>query len=579
MFALLLTHDCARGMPRPSIAVSPSLCRLVVDRRLFAVVNRVYQPRPHRSPSAVIVALLLLLGGVECNPGPSASPSSSVGLLNARSACNKAPLIHDVIIDNRLDILILTETWIPSDAPDAVKLDVAPPGYAVVHRHRAASTERRGGGLAVIHRDSFRATPVDVGHFSEFESLALKVVGRRSASVVVVCVYRPPGTVTSAFIDQLSDLFDRLLALDSRFLVTGDFNAPGDVNGLDSHTADAFTRHALRQHVSSPTHRDGNVLDLMLTRDNDTPRAQLISDVAVQSVCFSDHHLVTCRLGVPPPPSAVTTSFTYRPLRRIDKQAFCQDILQSRLYGSPQSDADEYADLFDDEVTRVLDIHAPLRTGRRRCSGQHDTYFLSDEARQAKRRRLERRYRRSGLQSDKQAYNAACKASRDSIMTSRADHIKTQLEQASGDIRATWRTAQTLLHSRQKVVHDDAECADLVGKFSQFFVDKVRRIQDSITSALQQSSTRVFAARPHTGPELSAFQPVTIDEVRKLLTSISRKTSPLDVLPVSLLKDCADVFAPAITILANLSLQTARFPARFKSAQAINEVIARMPVP
>jgi len=40
---------------------------------------------------------------------------------------------------------------------------------------------------------------------------------------------------------------------------------------------------------------------------------------------------------------------------------------------------------------------------------------------------------------------------------------------------------------------------------------------------------------------------VTIDEVRKLLASIPRKTSPLDVLSVSLLKDCAEVFAPAIT--------------------------------
>jgi len=28
-------------------------------------------------------------------------------------------------------------------------------------------------------------------------------------------------------------------------------------------------------------------------------------------------------------------------------------------------DADEYADLFDAEVKNVLDIHAPLRTGRR----------------------------------------------------------------------------------------------------------------------------------------------------------------------------------------------------------------------
>jgi len=69
--------------------------------------------------------------------------------------------------------------------------------------------------------------------------------------VVIVCVYRPPGTVTSAFIDQLSDLFDRLFALNSRFLVTGDFNAPADVNGLDTHTADAFIRHALRSNRSS----------------------------------------------------------------------------------------------------------------------------------------------------------------------------------------------------------------------------------------------------------------------------------------------------------------------------------------
>ena len=106
MFALLLTHDCARGMPRPSIAVSPSLCRLVVDRRLFAVVNRVYQPRPHRSPSSLLCC---------CYLAASSATPSSVGLLNARSVCNKAALIHDVITDNRLDILILTETWIPSD--------------------------------------------------------------------------------------------------------------------------------------------------------------------------------------------------------------------------------------------------------------------------------------------------------------------------------------------------------------------------------------------------------------------------------------------------------------------------------
>jgi len=134
----------------------------------------------------------------------------------------------------------------------------------------------------------------------------------------------------------------------------------------------------------------------------------------------------------------------------------------------------------------------PLITGRLRFSDQHDTYVLSDEVVEAKRhrRREERRYRRTGLPSDKRAFKAACNAARTSIMASRADHIRALLQQASGDIRATWRTAQSLLHSRQKVIYNDSECADLVGKFSSFFVDKVRRIRDNIASALQQFSPR-----------------------------------------------------------------------------------------
>ena len=111
----------------------------------------------------------------------------------------------------------------------------------------------------------------------------------------------------------------------------------------------------------------------------------------------------TVVLGVPPTPP-VTTTYSYRPLLKVDVAAFSRDILSSRLYDTTVTDADDYAELFDAEVRRVLDIHAALRTGRRRC-GQHDIRQLSDEARQAKqlRRRLERRYRRTGLESDRRA--------------------------------------------------------------------------------------------------------------------------------------------------------------------------------
>lgn len=142
-----------------------------------------------------------------------------------------------------------------------------------------------------MYRDSIKATTVDVGDYTEFESLAVKLTGRRSKSSVVVCVYRPPGTVTSTFTDQLSDMLDQTMLLGNRFVVVGDFNVPGDAAGqLDNHAVDVFTQYGLRQHVTGPTHISGNTLDLILSLDEQT-REQLVSTVAVQSVCFSDHHL------------------------------------------------------------------------------------------------------------------------------------------------------------------------------------------------------------------------------------------------------------------------------------------------
>ena len=187
----------------------------------------------------------------------------------------------------------------------------------------------------------------------------------------------------------------------------------------------------------------------------------LVSAVSVQSVCFSDHHLLTCHLGLPQTPPVVMT-YSYRSLHTMDMAAFCHDILRSKLFSSTATDADEYAEQFNVEVRRVLDLHAPLQTSRRRCC-QHDNRSLSEEVRRAKQlcRRLERRYRRTGLQSDKQAYLSACSAARDSILRSRADRIKSKLDEVSGDVGAAWRTAQRLLHSKHKTVYNDTECVKL----------------------------------------------------------------------------------------------------------------------
>ena len=67
------------------------------------------------------------------------------GLFNVLSAVKKAASIHTLLAHDDLDVVSLTETWIRVDDPEAVKLDLAPSGYAV---HHVPRTTGRGGGLA-----------------------------------------------------------------------------------------------------------------------------------------------------------------------------------------------------------------------------------------------------------------------------------------------------------------------------------------------------------------------------------------------------------------------------------------------
>ena len=71
----------------------------------------------------------------------------------------------------------------------------------------------------------------------------------------------------------------------------------------------------------------------------------------------------------------------------------------------------------------------------------------------------------------------------------------------------------------------------------------------------------------HLGDTLSKLRPVTTEEVLILLKSMPGKHSPLDTIPTVLLKKCADIFAPVIFHLANLSFREGVFPGRFKKAQ------------
>ena len=105
--------------------------------------------RPHRRVclSSSLVALLLLLSGIESNPGPEVR----MGSLNARSVVRKGPLIQELITSHRLDALAICETWICKDDPDAINLDSVPYGFPRDARSTPDSHTSKSRRGTVLH--------------------------------------------------------------------------------------------------------------------------------------------------------------------------------------------------------------------------------------------------------------------------------------------------------------------------------------------------------------------------------------------------------------------------------------------
>jgi len=520
-----------------------------------------FRPRTASSVRCVILAVLLLSGDVEANPGPSISHQLNFGYINAQSVVQKTAVVHSLIDELKLDCLAITETWIKSDAPDAVKCDPAPPGYVIFHAHR--QNNGLGGGVAFVARDEMCVRQIPMtGSYAPCDLLAVRL-STRVGRLNVVVLYRPPQS--AAFHEQLSDLLDEVSTLPGRLLLCGDFNCPSTSapGSIDKSLTNLLVSYNLHQHVTSITRSTG-LLDLLITSATDS---SLMENVTVRDLGISDHYVITATVKASWQNSSCVT-YTRRNCREIDLQTFKRKLLQSGVCINPKSTANEFAIQLRDDVIKVLDEIAPLKKVTKR-RGKRTADWLSTEAKDARRarRRLERRYRGTKTESDRAAYRSACRAANKLIKQSRRDHITKRLVDASNDPRQRWRITNELLHTSDEKHRTSIDITDgqkLSDKFCDFFINKVCTIRRTITDSLNSNSFVLHSVESSKPARMEAFEVVTDYEVARLISSSPSKTSPLDFLPVSLIKECSDVFSGLICRLANLSFAEGVFPDLFK---------------
>lgn len=129
------------------------------------------------------------------------------------------------------------------------------------------------------------------------------------------------------------------------------------IAGLASRFLDLLDSHNLIQDVSGSTHKDNHTLDLMITRACD----DIIESWSTLNPHRSDHSAIHSKLSLarPRPPKVKKL---YRKIRGVDPIEFRNDVIASTLFSSPASNVNDLCDQYDSELSKVVDVHAPLKT-------------------------------------------------------------------------------------------------------------------------------------------------------------------------------------------------------------------------
>ena len=149
--------------------------------------------------------LLLLLGGdVSFNPGPL-----TLGVVNTRSIRNKGPIIANIVASNDLDILCLTEAHVCPYDSDSFLQSITPADYIFPHRPCSSGI---GSGVGFFIRSSYSLHTMESPFYQSFKNMVVSL-GLHGHSLLLACVYCPPGSCTCKFQEEFMSFVSYLSSI------------------------------------------------------------------------------------------------------------------------------------------------------------------------------------------------------------------------------------------------------------------------------------------------------------------------------------------------------------------------------
>ena len=487
-----------------------------------------------------------------------------MGVFNARSICNKTVGVLELLSDQKIDICMLSETWLRKGDTSKIS-EIKDLGYNTYHCSRPG----RGGGVAILYKKTLRLTKIKNKAFKSFEHIECSMMSG-SSIVRLTCIYRSPTAAHSYITDFLNDFdqyLEELMHHMGKIIICGDFNI--HMENTDDPDAKKFSslleRYGLIQHVSCPTHINGGSLDLVLTRSNTCDQINLENLEAIQTHTTSDHYLISFTCTTSPDRTSSRVRKSGRKINEIDMSSFKRDILSSDL-NCPDKfiDCNTAVEIYNQTLTKILDDHAPQMTY---YVNPDQSKWINSECQNSrrKRRKAERDNDRLKTQESKGAYRRLCKEAEEVLTKTRNDYYKCQLS-VSENKKDTYRIVNNLMDRNlsQKIIPNKTDGQELCEEMKDFFVQKVENIYSNIGDSANVDP--IECSQHFSGTPLSQFKTVSEEDLRETIKELNKKECEEDPVPLKILMQCLDELMKILLFIVNDSLMHGCFPSLLKNA-------------
>ena len=489
------------------------------------------------------------------------------GLLNARSVCNrKSVLLYDLIVEKDFDVLFITESWLKKGCDDVIN-SLLPAGYDVIKKSRKG---RSGGGVMVVYKEKITLTKLKSSTKpSSFELMECELKDKDKV-LNFALIYRPTPSLknkltTKQFLTEFEQYFIDVSTKDN-FYILGDFNIhvndPSDKNASDF--LDILESQNYVQLVKVPTHEAGNTLDLVIKHRDDAS----LNNIHAQTSHLSDHNIVLFDYNIERPKLA-KKKVTFRKYKSMDIETFKNAIITSDLttrVEHAKSNEDKMF-IFNETITELLDRHAPLTS--KVITIRPDTSWFTEEIRLSKqlRREAEETWRKSKLAVHRELYKRARAATNSLIVETKRKSLNEKVNDSKGNSKQLFNVLNGLMKtdSSKKSLPAHRDGLELAERFNNYFIEKIATIRSNMDDTICLNNDE-SDCMPSTLCSLTEFDQASVEEVTELIKKAPNKQCKLDVIPTWLLKECVNQVAPAITSIANRSIQHADIPNCFKEA-------------